>query len=305
MSIFHLIWLLDGHSINMFLNHSEPAVIVRLQGGLGNQLFQYATGYAVASKHNMDLLVDASAYPDLNNRVYALSSFLISGKLTTHSNISLLKRFSRFIFIRTNSRQTLTEKHFHFDSRVDEITGSVYLDGYWQSYRYFLQCREKLLKEFSMKKPLSEQNQKTIRKIKSSESVAVHIRRGDYFSNSTTNAYHGLCPLEYYQSAIDSLGKYLADPIFFIFTDDLDWIHTHFKIKAEMCIASNNNSLDPSEDLQLMAACKHFIIANSTFSWWGAWLGEYEHKRVIAPKKWFTDPSINTSDLIPSSWTRL
>ena len=133
----------------------------------------------------------------------------------------------------------------------------------------------------------------------------MHIRRGDYVSNPTTNKLHGTCSLEYYHNAVDIIAAKVSNPHFFIFSDDHEWARNNFKIDYPLTFVAHNNAGKNYEDMRLMSLCKHHIIANSSFSWWGAWLGSNPKKIVCAPRGWFKDKSLNTNDIIPSDWSRI
>ncbi|MDD3060131.1 MAG: alpha-1,2-fucosyltransferase, partial [Sulfurimonas sp.] len=141
--------------------------------------------------------------------------------------------------------------------------------------------------------------------IQSSNSVSLHVRRGDYVSNKNATSYHGVSSLDYYYNAIETISKKISNPILYIFSDDIPWVRENLIVSLPIVFIENTNTDRPFEDIYLMSLCKHNIIANSTFSWWGAYLNSNLEKNVIAPKKWFNDPVINTEDLIPSSWTRI
>ena len=136
-------------------------------------------------------------------------------------------------------------------------------------------------------------------------SVSVHVRRGDYVNDPKTNAYHGTCSLDYYKKAVEIIRNKVKDPVFFIFSDDAEWVKKNFNIDEQQVLVSEPEKLSLTEELKLMASCRHSVVANSSFSWWGAWLNNNNEKMVIAPQKWFADPLIDTSDLIPSAWIRI
>jgi len=148
-------------------------------------------------------------------------------------------------------------------------------------------------------------NFQTAERISAVNAVCVHIRRGDYVSNPTTNQFHGNCSLEYYRPAMGIMALKVEDPNYFIFSDDPEWASDSLKGASSMTTVDHNKADRNYEDLRLMSLCKHHIIANSTFSWWGAWLCKYTGKIVIAPRRWFRDELLNTSDLIPTGWKRI
>jgi hypothetical protein len=178
------------------------------------------------------------------------------------------------------------------------------LIGYWQSEKYFLEISNLIKSEFTFPYEISIKNKETLRDIKKKTAISIHIRHGDYLTNPTTRAYHGICSLDYYKNAIKKIEEKVTDPEYFIFTDDPEWAKENiFTIRPRYVIDWNGN--EPHEDLRLMASCKHHIIANSSFSWWGAWLGKHENQMVIAPEPWFDTIIHDTKDIYCPSWTLL
>jgi len=212
----------------------------------------------------------------------------------------ILSRLSKFFS--NNGITIFNEKSFSYDPGINKLSGDVYLNGFWQSEKYFKDIREILLKEFSLKVKLSGAAESLKNKISSDEqSVSIHFRRGDYVHLASAIAHHGAKDLDYYSDAITSIKQFLNDPSFYIFSDDINWVKENFKIENAPYV----EGLKSHEDLELMKTCQHNITANSSFSWWGAWLNNNPEKKIIAPKQWFKDPSINTTDLIPASWLRV
>lgn len=205
----------------------------------------------------------------------------------------------------SNGYKTVSEKFFHFDPSILKIDTSCILAGYWQSEKYFQSSRSKIIEDFRPKEVMNSVNRFTAESIDSTNSVSIHVRRGDYVTNSQANKFHGLCGLDYYEKAIEFIQKRASNTHFFIFSDELDWVKENLRINAPTSYISANTGGESYWDMQLMKECRHHIVANSSFSWWGAWLSENQDGMVIAPDKWFSDPSINTKDLIPSRWVRL
>jgi hypothetical protein len=289
-------------------------IVVRLQGGLGNQLFQYAAGFALAERLGLSLALDVNSFPDINNRLYALGYFNISAQIIkkrtvyirlnralAHLNRSLVDNNAGNHYI----LKKFNEKFFHYDPEFLEIKSAVYLEGYWQTYKYFTDYRDALLEELTFSAKPMGLNADLLATICNSESVAIHIRRGDYALDPTTNSYHGVCSIDYYKAAINRICESTDAPNFYLFSDDPEWVKNNFLNICTGIVVENNGVDGAHEDLHLMAACKHFIIANSSFSWWGAWLSTRKGKIVIAPQKWFEGADHDTSDLIPESWIRL
>lgn len=288
-------------------------VIVKLLGGLGNQMFQYAAGRRLAQVLETELTLDITRFERDPLRAYSLSHFHIQERFATQPEIesfflkhplhALLKQVSRrfgYTVIKESPRPS-------FVPQLLSATGNVYLKGFWQSEQYFQDIRPLLLQEFEFKDAPDVENQSTLAAIQESESVALHIRRGDYVTDAPTNQMHGLCSLAYYQQAIETIAARVSQPSFFVFSDEPDWAKAHVNIPYPTCYVTHNSGENGHEDLRLMRQCKHFIAANSSFSWWGAWLAEYAGKIVIAPKQWFRElpPDANADHIVPKAWIRL
>lgn len=290
-------------------------IIVKLMGGLGNQMFQYAAARRLASLHNTSVKLDLSFFgkdvPGILPRSYALVPFAIHAEPATDQEIANLyepqagtiKRFAR-LMNPCYRRIHIREQYFHFDSSILELTDNIYLDGYWQSEKYFRDIDGIIRQDFKINTVLDSLNRQAIEEIEATESVSVHIRRSDYISNSSASKILGACPIDYYQKAIDFITVRVCNPKFYIFSDDIDWAIKNIKIQHPTTFV-NNNSDKEHEDLRLMSLCKHNIIANSSFSWWGAWLNSNPDKIVIAPANWFKTTGYDTRDLLPKSWVQL
>lgn len=286
-------------------------IYVSLQGGLGNQLFQYATAFCLAKKHNTHVMLNDSLLKRVNieitSRDYELSNFNITGKLMTKSDHKLFtrsrKKISRFIpginFI-TSWRE---HSEYSFDKAFNTLPDQVYLEGYWQSFHYFESVRAALIEELTPKARMTATESLFFNKVSKSNSVAIHIRRGDYVTSATTSKYHGVCNPNYYYKSIEKINSMLVNPEFFIFTDDPEWVLKSFNNKLPYTLVYNEKEpLKAYQDLHLMSACKHQIIANSSFSWWAAWLNSNSTKVVIHPKNWLLHRHVDLADLIPKSW---
>lgn len=197
------------------------------------------------------------------------------------------------------------ERNFGFDPSILDAPAHCYLQGYWQSFKYFEAIEPVIRQEFTVSGNLSERNAEMADRILGKRAVSVHIRRGDYASNEQTNRYHGTCSPEYYYAAEKLLRNRVGDLHLFVFSDDPKWASENLRFSSPTVIISHNAPDRGHEDLRLMTMCHHHILANSTFSWWGAWLSKHTHKVVIAPKKWFREAGHSTEDLIPKSWITL
>jgi len=286
-------------------------IIVKIQGGLGNQLFQYAVARHLAKIHDTSVLLDLSLYQTYTLHAYSLSPFNIHENIATPDeidsitsslpkfvrNLSRKLKISRF---NENSRH-IHEKYFHFDPDILLLPDNVYLDGYWQSEKYFIGISDIIRSEFTLKRSQSGADKEISERIRSCNSVCVHVRRGSY-TRPPYNSVHGTCSIQYYQDAMKFLAHRTDDPHFFIFSDDPVWTQENLVTEYNVTYVTHNDATHDSEDLRLMSQCQHHIIANSTFSWWSAWLSENKEKCVIAPQQWFRNEDRNTSDIYLDSW---
>lgn len=294
-------------------------IIVKLQGGLGNQMFQYAIGKQLSLLHKTRLKLDLSFLQDRTPRKhftfrdFELESFDINCEYTTaketkiFNNNSLINRIKR----RLSQTKFIYEKNHNFQKNIFQSGDQIYLDGYWQSEKYFNRIRDILMNDFTLKKTISDKmNSKDplnilVQSIKNSNSVSVHFRRGDYISDEVVNSFHGTCSNQYYLNAIDLIAQKVRSPHFYLFSDDPEWISSNPIFNGfPYTIAATS---DMHIDMHLMSLCQHNIIANSSFSWWGAWLNRHSEKMVIAPERWFANDIMNqqTRDLIPQNWIRI
>jgi hypothetical protein len=294
--------------------HNNPnLIVIKLQGGLGNQMFQYAFGRLLAKRLNAELYLDVTTLEDINHglgftcRKYELDVFNVKAKIADTKILRSVVAYpkSRLAFYRLQLLkslgivQHLNEKKFSYDADIYGLTnGNAFLTGFWQSEKYFQDIADDIRRELKLPQPRDHQNISYHQLIKNKNSVSLHIRRGDYVGNLT----HPVCGMEYYQQAIQIMNKDITDPVFFIFSDDTGWAADNVVTNSESYIIDQNKT-NGAADMYLMSQCKHHIIANSSFSWWGAWLNPSENKKVIAPKKWFTNPLTDTKDLIPHRWT--
>ena len=179
------------------------------------------------------------------------------------------------------------------------------MEGYWQSYRYFADAADKIRQELTPRDPMEPGNAAVAAEIDAVEAVSLHVRRGDYVTNAGAAPFHGLCSLDYYRAAVNHVRARVGAPHLFIFSDDHDWARDNLRFDLPTTYVVANPPDRGFRDMQLMARCRHHITANSSFSWWGAWLNPRHDKIVVAPQAWFADPKIDTRDLIPQGWTRL
>lgn len=291
-------------------------IIVRLMGGLGNQMFEYAIGRRLADQLHVPLKLDVSWFREQELRHYSLWALSIREDVATDAEVSqligyessLLRRLVRRAIPGGRSRPAghVRERTFAYDPRVLEVSDGAYLDGYWQSDKYFAGSVERLRAEYTFLRPLAGQNLEVADQIRQRTSVSLHIRRGDYVSDDKTAEVHGTCDAAYYQQCIEYLAEYVKDPVFFVFSDEPDWARENLDIPYPTTVVSHNDASRDFEDLRLMSLCHHHVIANSSFSWWGAWLDPEPSKIVLMPKRWFHagDPEAAAS-IRPAGWIAL
>lgn len=279
-------------------------VITKIIGGLGNQIFQYACGYSLARNLNIELKLDVQAFQKYTLHNLSLQSLKINNQNATPREINKLRK--KWL-IYPNHRNVFKERQFSYDPEFQNISHAVYLDGYWQSERYFQKYRNELIEILKPRKAVSEYTQKILQEINNTTSISMHIRRGDYVNNEITNSIHGTCDLSYYHNAqnflLENIDKKNAK--IFVFSDDIPWAKNSIKSKFPLYFVDGNDASRNYEDMYLMSSCNHNIIANSSFSWWGAWLNNNSKKIVIAPDRWFTSLTHDTKDLIPDNWIKL
>jgi len=199
----------------------------------------------------------------------------------------------------------IEEKYFYYDKNIMRAGSDACIIGYWQSEKYFLDIRQTLLQDFTFKEPLEGRNSEIAKQIRQTQSVSLHVRRTHYVPSPPQKEIHGTCPPEYIFSAIQYIREKVANPAFFIFSDDIQWCRDNLQLTEETRFIDFNTGRNSFRDMHLMSLCKHNIIANSSFSWWAAWLNGNKDKTVIAPRRWFLDKSVNTQDLPPESWIRI
>lgn len=271
-------------------------------------MFQYAAARRLALKRAVPLNLDIT---NLENqpanetpRKYELGCFRIQGEVisaTESASRGWHAILDRLIYPIGSAKYT---QGFGFNPDILVAPSKTVMIGSWQSPRYFEDVVDQIRSDFSFKRPPTSSNIAVINKIKSVDAVSLHVRRGDYASDKVTNRNHGLAPLEYYQEAVRAIEAKTKNSHFFIFSDDPFWCKKNLKIQRPTTYVEHNKERD-FEDLRLMSLCNHHIVANSTFSWWGAWLNPDHKKIVVAPRRWFTNPAIDTSDFTPSEWLRL
>ena len=288
-------------------------VITLITSGLGNQMFQYAAGRALAARLGTSLKLDISYYQNNPNtrRYYDLERYCLSATIAKPWEVTTLQRLSRpriaklagplrMVGLPVKST-VLLDPVKGYQSECETVTGHAYLSGMWQSEKYFAPYADVIRHDFAYRTAPDAANREAIEKIEAVEAVALHVRRGDKVHIPEV----GVCNLSYYQQAIEKIMERVTNPHFFIFSDDAAWTKENVQTPAPSTYITHNTGSRDAEDMRLMSHCKHFIIANSTFSWWGAWLGKNPAKIVISPSSYFADPNISMLDRIPEGWLQL
>jgi hypothetical protein len=286
-------------------------IISKIYGGLGNQLFQYAIGRSLSLKHGVEYRLDISAMRNYSLREYMLDRYHIETPLADIEDISRFKKTGNGILEKVIRKMAMSglptiggvhyDRYlFDYDPSVEKLD-DIYLDGYWQSYRYFEDIEETIRHDLE---PRTKPNDKTSELLKyiagDIVSVSLHIRRGDYVENPKTRRLHGVCGMEYYERAVSLMEKRFEEFTIVVFSDDIEWTRENISFSHET-IFVDFNADNPEYDIVLMSECDHNIIANSTLSWWGAWLNENGDKIVIAPSSW-TSRHKSSPNLIPEKW---
>jgi Glycosyl transferase family 11 len=305
----------DNEMSGANLRRTKGLIVSHILGGLGNQMFQYAFARALATESNRQLLFDLRDYSsyrlhngfelshvfdldieeadaDAIKRVLGWKASFLARRIVRRPGFSIFR-----------GRRFLTDQ---LPEQIDlsDVTGDCYLMGYWQSERYFQLQRDLIQREFTFKQPLSQQNLECSQRITDSESVSLHVRRGDYVSDPKTAKIMRSSSLEYYRNAIAHIAERVQKPQFYVFSDDVAWVEAHVEIPFPHTYVDWNQGSNSHVDMRLMSLCKHQIIANSSFSWWAAWLNRSPEKIVIAPALWFVT-GVSGTDPVPSQWLRL
>lgn len=291
-------------------------IISHIIGGIGNQMFQYAAGRALALERGVQLCLDTQDFAEyaLHNGFELDRVFNIKARLANDSDLRAVLGWRAFSPVRKKLfRKQLTGfrgAHLFVDTQftswreIEKVPDSCYLMGNWQTEHYFEKFQEFIRADFSFRLSPSGRNAELAEQIGNSMAVSLHVRRGDMAANPTSLAFHGLCSLDYYRQAINHVTARVATPTFFIFSDDIPWVRENLHIEYPCHYVAHNQGAESYNDMRLMSFCKHNIIANSSFSWWGAWLNPHIDKIVVAPQRWFAS-DFDASDIVPASWIKI
>lgn len=290
-------------------------IIVNVLGGLGNQMFTYACGRRLAEKFHTELLLNLSS---VNNYrwSYALDKFNIRAEVNNRINTRLFeiggsitnRLLGRKTMVSIKGIKPVWEYKAAFNPEIIDLHDNVFLDGYWASEKYFKDIADILRNEFTLREAISRNTMLWEDKIKSEEMpISLHIRRGDYLESDINRQIYAQVPVSYYYNGIELIRKNADISALFVFSNDIDWCKEMFKFDIPVYYVTGNDEFHGYEDMYLMSLCKHNIVANSTFSWWGAWLNRYKEKVVICPKKFFNISDIwhDSTDTWPEEWIQL
>ena len=289
-------------------------IIVHLKGGLGNQLFQYAAARSLAHIHNTMVKLDTTSYYYGGPRQFELCHFNIQENIAATAEIQKLtevkqNRLQKLLHLLLHSHPKLSPNHVRYNKvqyNADflKLPDNIYLEGYFESEKYFINIADTIRNEFKVKNELNGKNKDIAEMMQNVQSVNICVRRGDFVTDPKANLTHGVCSLDYYYHCIEQINLKIERPHFFVFSDDIDWCRNNLKVKYPVNYVDHQQD-KPYENLRLMSFCRHHIIANSTFPWWGAWLADNKDKIVFAPEKWFAKTDINTEGMIPDNWIKV
>ena len=288
-------------------------IIIKVFQGLGNQLFQYALARSLSVRHGVEVKLDLSWYHEhSSHRAFGLDRFhtvYMEANENECYNVRhgiFANRIRNFFFRRSIvalpyfKQPYFKEDLSKFDPNILEIDSRTYVEGYFSSEVFFKEIRSLLKEELTLKKDPDATSVQWIKQMQQEESVCLSIRRGDFVNNPL----HDVCDLEYFEEGVARFREILKAPVFYIFSDDNDWVKANLKIKEKHHFITHNFP-DYYEDFRLMQACKHHLIPNSTFSWWAAWLSDHPEKKVIAPRTWLNTEHIDYSYFLPEEWIKI
>jgi hypothetical protein len=308
-------------------------IIVQLLGGLGNQMFQYAFGRVLSLRTGAPLLLDKTLLEDhrpgvhTTNRNYALDIFALDANFARRRDVRhyhpfgtgrsgkalfhLRKRLAGagLLPATLGLAEMVREKSFSFDSAMLDTATPLYAAGLWQSWKYFEGQEAQIRQDFTFRHALGDAGEALARRLGEPDSVILHIRRGDYVSVAQNAELLGFVGMDYYNYAVEHIRGLIEKPRFFVFSDDLEWSRQElpqFGLDANYVdLAAPDGVPQHAFEMQLMSRGANFIIANSTFSWWSAWLGGDRARNVVVPERWFADSSVDAGDLSPPRWRKL
>jgi hypothetical protein len=292
-------------------------IIIKIFGGLGNQMFQYSFGKALSIMLKRKLIIDKSYFEPQNYPfdlhpyypykldLYNIKDDFAPRMISTYQNIIQKKNIYSYLnplFLKYFENVPVFFNKDNFLNDDMKKTKTAFLTGFWQNDVLKEKHRDIITKSLTLKE-ISKNSKELLKKIKDSNSVSIHFRKGDYISNPIFKKVYANCDLSYYDSAIKKIKGQVNNPQFYLFTDNQKWLETNFKLKNNMHMI--DKSIYDHEQQFLFSKCKHSIIANSSFSWWGAWLNDFYNKLVIRPQNWFNDPNRKNDIYFPNKWIKI
>lgn len=292
--------------------------IVKFKGGLGNQLFQYAFLRCLELNYKCeDVKSDLTYYGNVGDdnvrkpRIEHLNVLLNQASKNDIQNVCKFKHDSNPTTLKYKIKlfieKTINDKYYFEENRSyrnpHEILEHKYFDGYWQSWKYLQGIEKKLISEIGPKTELSTKTRNTIKILENENAVFLGVRRGDYLQSNRTKNHFGSFGQEYFEKAIQIIKGKVDNPVLYVFSNDIEWVKENLKFECKTVYREKNDQVNDVEELFIMAACKHAIIVNSTYYWWGAWLIKNENKIIVAPKNWFVDGS--PIDIVPEGWIKI
>lgn len=288
-------------------------VVVQITAGLGNQLFQYAAARSISLRTKQPLYLDLAYYSRKPNRAYRLAAYQLPANVATEIELEnfftvfhklpcikgLIFRFNKLLPF--SWKRIVQEGSPHFDARLSKIKRSTYLSGFWQCDRYFAEHAQVIRRELILPTSIPQCYLPLLAQIMSSNSVGLVVRRGDYLGIPNTQ---GICTLGYYRRALAAIAETVPDYRVFVFSDDIPWCRENFRWIKNVDYISNETPDRPEEHLRILSKCNHFILANSSYAWWGAWLGEHPKKLVVGPEKWM-QKSTGLGEILPNDWRKI
>lgn len=253
-------------------------------------------GYALHNGYELDIVFNIDAQPASSSDVRKALGLRAFGPIR--------RRLFRRQLASFRGRNLFVDNLFDQQPQISAASDTCYLMGNWQSEKYFKHVEDTIRSDFQFKTPLIGRNAEVAALIKNGVAISLHVRRGDMMANPAAFAVHGICALDYYRRAIEYVTARVAHPEFFIFSDDMPWIRENLHLEQPCHYIEHNKGLESYNDMHLMSLCQHHIIANSSFSWWGAWLNPLGGKIVVAPARWFAS-EVDSSGIIPPTWIRL
>jgi len=284
-------------------------ITTQIVGGLGNQLFQIATGRALASRLGVEMRLDTRYFKrnlPVQDDLY-IHHFSHSAREAHPRDVPAVPYDGLCTYLMAKLRgyrgRIFREKSLAYDPAFETLQDNTYLSGYWQSELYFKDYADEVRAALRIVTPPSTENAEVLAEIGETLAVSLHIRRGDYVTNAKFNAIYGTCDLDYYRAAAEMIAEKTGQqPTFFAFSDDPQWVRDNLSLPYHLRIIGHNTPATSYEDIRLMSACRHHILANSSFSWWGAWLNPRADKIVISPRRWLADPKLQQHDIISRDW---